>query len=160
MERRDLGTVACAATAGVATAAVSRGLYHAIVRHLTRREFALLSEGRWREHLRAFAPHAMLRVSGLHALSGVAHGHDAIEATFAQLYDLLPTHRFEVHRVWVQGWPWDTRVAVHFTEQATPRDGEPFTGEGCNVIRLRFGRVVEELVHPDTQRQAEALAPR
>ena len=50
----------------------------------------------------------------------------------------------------VNGWPWNTVVATHLTISATLPDGRAYRNEGMQLLRLRWGRVVEDLIFEDT----------
>ena len=47
--------------------------------------------------------------------------------------------------VLVNGWPWRTVVASHLVITTTLPDGSPYRNEGMQLLRLRWGRVVEDL---------------
>jgi hypothetical protein len=52
--------------------------------------------------------------------------------------------------VLVNGWPWRTVVASHLVITTTLPDGSPYRNEGMQLLRLRWGRVVEDLIFEDT----------
>ena len=57
----------------------------------------------------------------------------------------------------VVGPPWNTRVATRFTAHVTTSDGRTFVNRGMQYARLRWGRIIEDRVYPDTQAVAEAI---
>ena len=44
----------------------------------------------------------------------------------------------------------ETTVATHLVISATLADGRPYSNEGMQLLRLRWGRVVEDLIFEDT----------
>lgn len=58
----------------------------------------------------------------------------------------------------VSGWPWDTVAATRFSVRATLPGGAIYRNEGMQLLRLRWGRVVEGRLYEDTQLLAAALA--
>ena len=63
---------------------------------------------------------------------------------------LFPGIRIEPQTVVVNGWPWNTVVATHLAISATLADGRAYRNEGMQLLRLRWGRVVEDLIYEDT----------
>ena len=56
---------------------------------------------------------------------------------FGWLYEIFPDLNFEVKRVLVRGWPWNTAGALEWVDRATATDGVPYVNEGTHVLRLR-----------------------
>ena len=81
---------------------------------------------------------------------GERRGQDAARDWFRQMLGLFPGIRIEPQDVVVNGWPWNTVVATHLFISATLPDGRPYRNEGMQLLRLRFGRVVEDLIFEDT----------
>jgi ketosteroid isomerase-like protein len=138
-------------------------MYRAFVERQIRTAFRQLSEGEYEAVLAQMAPEVTQVFPGDHALGGVRQTRAAMRRWFARLYAIFPDLRFEVTRVLVRGWPWDTTVAVEWIDRATPGDGIPYVNEGTHVIRLRRGRIVELRAYSDTQKVAavcERLAAR
>ena len=65
-----------------------------------------------------------------------------------------------VQQVVVAGGPWHTRVTTRFLVRAPRPDGSLYTNEGVQLLRLRWGRIVEDRLYEDTQLLAEELATR
>jgi ketosteroid isomerase-like protein len=51
-----------------------------------------------------------------------------------------------------KGWPWDTVAVTQFRIHAVLRDGRPYTNDGMQFLRIRWGRIVEDRVFEDTYR--------
>lgn len=92
---------------------------------------------------------------GDHALGGVRRTPEGMRRWFKRLYKVFPDLRFEVKGVVVRGWPWDTAVAVEWTDRAATADGVPYVNEGTHFIRLRNGKVTYLHAYLDTQKVAE-----
>jgi ketosteroid isomerase-like protein len=63
----------------------------------------------------------------------------------------FPSLAFEVHRVSSRGFPWNTWVAVEWTDRATAADGEPYENHGAHWIRLRWFKATHVHAYLDTQ---------
>jgi ketosteroid isomerase-like protein len=131
-------------------------VYAWMVGHLVRGRFAAMSRGDVGAVLRLFADDACFRYEGRHALAGEYRGKADISQWFARAWGLFRIE-FEVHDVVVAGPPWNTRVATRFTAQVTAADGRRFVNQGMQYARIRWGRVREDHIYPDTQLVAEAI---
>ena len=125
-------------------------MYKLIVKRIVRRAFARLSEGDYEPVVKQFGPQSRFLFAGDHALGGERRGQDAVRDWFRQMLGLFPGIRIEPQDVVVNGWPWNTVVATHLFISATLPDGRPYRNEGMQLLRLRFGRVVEDLIFEDT----------
>ena len=134
------------------------GLYRWIARQMARRAFRHYSRGDYEPIISSCADDMTFRTPGRGALGGTRHSRDGVMQLFDRLYRLFPDHRFEVHKIWVDGPPWNTWIAARWTRHATTQSGEPFRDDGMNAIRLRWGRPVAEQVYPDSQKIEDALA--
>ena len=133
-------------------------MYHSAVRRIARGAYRSLSRGDYEAVLRSFAPDAVLEFPGDHPLGGSFHGLDAIRDWFERLHASFPDLRFEPGVILVDGYPWNTVVAARFTVTATLPNGRAYANEGMQFLRLRWGRIVEDVLYEDTQALAEALA--
>jgi ketosteroid isomerase-like protein len=132
-------------------------VYRYIVKLRLSRAFARLSEGDAEAVVRQFGPSSRFRFAGTHALGGERRGQDAVRAWFEQVFRLFPGLRLEPQTVIVNGWPWNTVVGTHFMVAATLVDGRPYRNEGMQFLRLRWGRVVEDLLFEDTEKLVTEL---
>lgn len=148
------GSVPLAAGALLALAAP---LYRLIVGRLAREQFARLSRGETAAMVAGMTPDVHHYFPGDHALAGERTSRAAVERWFARLTTLIPGIRFDVRRVAVAGWPWDTVAAVEWTSHALLPDGTPYDNRGTHVIRLRWGRATAFSAYLDSQRTAAAL---
>ena len=73
------------------------------------------------------------------------HGKAELARWLRRFASLQPS--FNIHDVLVAGPPWNTRVALTFTDAI----GGDYRNEGMEYIRLRWGRVQSIAVHLDTE---------
>jgi ketosteroid isomerase-like protein len=132
-------------------------VYRFIVKQMVRRAYRHLSAGDHEAVLARFGPESVFVFSGTHAFGGERRGVEAIRALFRQMFTLFPGLTLHARTIIVNGWPWDTRVAVHFDVRATLPDGRPYENQGMQFLRLRFGRVVEDRLYEDTQKLGAAI---
>jgi ketosteroid isomerase-like protein len=125
-------------------------MYKFIVKQIVRRKLARLSAGDYEAVLKQFGPQSRFLFAGDHALGGERHGQDAVRAWFQEMLRLFPGIRIEPRDVIVNGWPWRTTVANHLAISATLADGRVYRNKGMQLLRLRWGRVVEDLIYEDT----------
>lgn len=132
-------------------------LYRTIVKRKARGLFAALSRGEWQSTTKDIAEDVHHVFAGEGALGGERHSRDALEQWFERLYRLIPEIEFEVLDVAVRGWPWNTAVAVEWTDRGRAADGTPYENEGAHWIRLRWGKAVEIHGYLDTVKLAAVL---
>jgi len=132
-------------------------MYGFIVRRLVRRSFRRLSAGDYETVLKQFSPDIVFCFSGEHALGGELRGVEPTRRWFQRIYRLFPGIGFEPQAVVVNGWPWDTVVATRFRVRAWMSGDRPYSNEGMQLLRLRWGRVVEDRIYEDTHGLVEAL---
>jgi ketosteroid isomerase-like protein len=125
-------------------------MYHAIVRKKITAAFAGLSNGRIEAITDELSPNAVHYFVGTHALSGTRRTPQAIRAWYERLLRLLNGISFTLHDVRVAGWPWHTQVEAIWTETNLGTDGIKTSAEGVNLIEIRWGRVTNVRIYPDT----------
>ncbi|WP_051964350.1 nuclear transport factor 2 family protein [Deinococcus misasensis] len=135
-------------------------MYHAIVRSIVRSAFQTLSLGKnadLNKVMALFAPDAHFSFAGEHALGGDFKGPSSIRAWFERFQQVFPEVHFEVQRVVVSGWPWNTLVNTFFTVQAPLPDGTLYQNQGLQVLRIGWGKIKEDHIFEDVARLKEAL---
>jgi ketosteroid isomerase-like protein len=132
-------------------------MYRFIVKRLVHRTFKRLSAGDSEAVVGQFDPAGLFVFSGSHVLGGERRGPEAVRRWFEQAFDLFPGLQLEPQAVVVNGWPWNTVVATHFHIRATLPDGRPYRNEGMQLLRLRWGRIVEDRIYEDTQKLVDEL---
>ncbi len=133
-------------------------MYHAIVRRIMRAGFRRMSVTHDASQLVAqFSDDAVLVLSGDHDLGGEQRGREAIARWFARLFAMFPGFAIEPLAIVVAGPPWATTAATRFRITATLPDGSPYTNEGMQFVRIRFGRILEDRIYEDTAKLSSAL---
>jgi ketosteroid isomerase-like protein len=125
-------------------------VYKFIVKRIARRMFRRLSEGDYEPIVKQFTPQSRFRFAGDHALGGERRGQEAVRQWFREALRLFPGLQIVPQDVVVNGWPWDTVIATRLAISAPRRDGPEYRNEGMQLLRLRWGRVVEDLIFEDT----------
>jgi ketosteroid isomerase-like protein len=127
-------------------------MYRFVVKRIVRRTFRRLSDGDFEPIVRKFGPRSRFLFAGDHALGGERRGPDQVRAWFELMHRLFPGIRIEPQRVVVNGWPWSTVIATQLAISAPRSGGRTYRNEGMQLLRLRWGRVVEDLIYEDTQK--------
>lgn len=130
-------------------------MYRALVERKIRKTFSQLGEGDYESSVAELPQELYHCFPGDHALGGVRRTPEGMRRWFGRLYEIFPDLDFEVKRVLIHGWPWDTVVAVEWVDRAITADGVPYVNEGTHVLRLRWGRLVYLHAYLDTQKVAE-----
>ncbi len=125
-------------------------VYDAIVRRTVEQGFQALSAGDPEAILSKFAPTAHFRFFGDHAMAADLTSPSAIRAWFARILRLFPGIQIMPTDLKISGMPWDTLVVVQLAIEATTRDGRLYHNTAMQMLRLRWGRVIEDLVYEDT----------
>lgn len=133
-------------------------MYHAIVRHKVAGIFKALNKGNYEPVLRMTARHFEHRFAGEHALSGCRTDLDLTRTWYERLFRIFPNLRFQVQNIVINGWPWNTTVAVEWTDSYTLLNGESRSNSGVHFIRLKWGRGVSVRIYCDTEQLLQNLA--
>jgi ketosteroid isomerase-like protein len=125
-------------------------VYKLIVKRIVRRMFRRLSQGDYEPIVKQFGPSSRFMFAGEHALGGERRGQEEVRLWFRETLRLFPGLQIVPQDVVVNGWPWNTVIATHLAISATRTDGREYRNEGMQLLRLRWGRVVEDLIFEDT----------
>ena len=125
-------------------------MYHAIVRRRVQALFDAVSRGDAAPVLTAFASRFEHSFLGDTALGGTRTSLTKTRAWYERLFRLLPDIRFHVRRILVSGGPWDTLVLAEWDETNSGTDGVRTTNSGVHVVRLKWGRMTQLVICPDT----------
>lgn len=126
-------------------------MYHTIVRRRVQELFDHVSRGNAEPVLRLFAQRFEHRFLGEdHALGGSRTTLPATREWYARLYRLLPDISFAVQRITVSGTPWNTIVVAEWTETNSGTDGVRTSNNGVHALHLRWGRMTQLIICPDT----------
>lgn len=126
-----------------------------IAARIARRQYAKglrsLERGDLETLLSQFHPDCRLTFVGDTPLGAEALQGPDVRRWFERFLRLLPDPRFDVRSAVVAGPPWDQRLAAHVRIHSTVA-GQPYVNQFAHFLRLRWGRVVDDLVLEDTQR--------
>ena len=131
-------------------------MYAWMIGRVVRSRFAAMSRGDTGAVLSFFAEDARLLYGGRHELAGEYRSKAEIAKWFARMWQLFRIE-FDVRDVVVAGSPWNIRLATRFTARVVTADGRCFVNDGMQYARIRWGKVREDHIYPDTQLVAEAL---
>jgi ketosteroid isomerase-like protein len=99
-----------------------------------------------------YAAGARFRFPGDSPLAVECRSREEIERWFDRLFERVPDLRFRVEDVVVSGPPWNLRVCTRYTAS-----GDALGYSAAQFARIRWGRVTEELLFPDTEAIARQL---
>jgi len=133
-------------------------MYRLIVRLMARRQFGHLSAGRVDEFMSVFDDNSVFQFAGEHAFGGELRGAAQIRPLVERMRQTFTDLTVVPTLVLVQGWPWNTTVATQLDVRATLCDGTAYRNDGLQLLRLRWGKVVEDRIYEDTDKLHAALA--
>jgi len=126
-------------------------MHHTIIKRIARNAFQDLSDRKAEPLLDRCAPDMTHTFAGEHALGGTRHSRDAFRTWLNRLYRLFPELQFHIDDILVAGPPWNTRLAIAWTDRGVAADGADYENEGVHRLRLEWGRLVELHATLDTQ---------
>ena len=132
-------------------------MYKFFVKRKVRQAFAHLSAGDYESVVEQFRPQSRFYFAGDHALGADLRGQAAVREWFRAMQRRFPGIEIRPADVVVNGWPWNTTVATHLVISAPRAGGRTYRNEGMQLLRLSWGRIVEDLIFEDTQRIADEL---
>jgi ketosteroid isomerase-like protein len=89
---------------------------------------------------------------GDNAIGGERHSKAAMLRWFERVFRLIPELSFEIKKIAVRGWPWDTVVLVEWGDAGRAQDGVPYENEGAHAIHLRWGKADYIHAYLDTEK--------
>lgn len=125
-------------------------MYYRIVRRTLEDGFRRFNQGDPEGILGKFAPDAHFRFFGSHAMAANLATSGAIRQWFERILRLFPGITITPTDIRVSGMPWNTLVVAQLAIRANLSDGRPYSNTAMQMIRLRWGQVVEDLVYEDT----------
>jgi ketosteroid isomerase-like protein len=129
-----------------------------IIRSKIRRAFKQLNERDFASIVKQFSPDAEHIFYGNSALGGSRFAPDSIRRWYRRLAQVFPTLRFDLKKITVNGWPWDTAVAAEWVDYIVAKDGAKFSNQGVHTFRVRWGKVTSLHVYCDTEKLDRVLA--
>jgi ketosteroid isomerase-like protein len=126
-------------------------MYKWAIRRQIRRNVAALRAGDLAPLLSGYADDAVLVFPGVSSWGGEHRGKPAIEAFLRRFLDAGLVG--ETHDILVNGPPWNTRIAVLFTDAATDADGKiVYENRAVLYGHIRWGKIVHQEDFEDTQK--------
>jgi ketosteroid isomerase-like protein len=129
---------------------LGRRMYHTAVRNRIRSLFDAINRGDAAPVLNGFAPAFEHCFLGDTALGGTRTTLESTRRWYERLFRLLPDIRFELRRLSVSGSPWNTLALIEWDEINSGTDGVRTHNCGVHVARLRWGRMTQLVICPDT----------
>ncbi len=126
-------------------------MYHAFVRRKLTQTLEGLDKDNYKESLSGMDPRVEHYFAGAHALGGTRHSTAAVQRWFERVFRLLPDLSFEVKRIAVSGFLWNTTATAEWRSTATSATGESYVNDGVHIVRLRLGKIVSMHVYLDTK---------
>lgn len=128
-------------------------MYVYAVRAMIRRAIARLNAGEIGPLLASFTADVQLRFPGQSSWGRDYNGRPEVEGFLRRFTDL--GLQYEIEDILVAGWPWNTRVAVRFTDEGRDADGSVFyRNGGVEYATVRWGKIRSLEVFLDTQKVA------
>lgn len=131
-------------------------MYRMIVARKARGIFESLTRGDWEATLDDIADDVHHVFPGDNAIGGERHSKEDMARWFERLYRLFPGLSFEVKKVSVRGWPWNTQVAVEWVDNTTAADGVSYENEGAHWITIKWGKGTYVHAYLDTEKVTAA----
>jgi ketosteroid isomerase-like protein len=126
-------------------------VYKWAIRRQIRRNVAALRGGDPAPLLAGYADDAVLVFPGVSSWGGEHRGKPAIEQFLRRFLDAGLVG--ETHDILVNGPPWNTRIAVLFTDAATDADGTVvYENRAVLYGHIRWGKIVYQEDFEDTQK--------
>lgn len=119
--------------------------------------FRQISSGDFAPVLAQFSPSIHFSFMGNHAMGGEFHRRDTVQQWFERFHRLFPTLKIEARKVRVLGLPWNITAVTNFEVNYTLPDGTPYRNAGLQILRIQWGKIVEDHLTEDTQVLTGAL---
>lgn len=126
-------------------------MFQRIVERQVHQGFAAISRGDFDTLLKQFSPKIHFSFAGDHAIAGEFHQRETVRQWFERVKRIFPGLQITAQQVVVSGMPWDMQVVTKFQVQDTLTDGTLYRNQGVQMMRIRWGQVVEDHLLEDTQ---------
>jgi ketosteroid isomerase-like protein len=126
-------------------------MYHAFVRRKITANFASLGSPNITSEDEGLDPNIEHVFGGDgNAIGGTRHSAEGFQKWVARVYRIFPDLKFTIRNIVVNGWPWNTRVAVEWRSEATTATGERYENDGMHFIEVRLGKIKSMHVYLNT----------
>jgi ketosteroid isomerase-like protein len=133
-------------------------MYHQIVKGILRKGFQDISEGNFEALLKNFASNVHFTFAGETALGANLNNKEAVREWFQRVHKIFPRLHIEAQSIDVTGFPWNTVAAVKFRVSDTLADGSRYENQGVQIVRIVWGKVVDDHLQEDTLYLSQILA--
>jgi ketosteroid isomerase-like protein len=104
--------------------------------------------------LKNYARDVRFRFPGNNSWAGEYQGVDQVRSWLRRFYDV--GLELKVDEIFVAGWPWNTKVAIHFTDRLKARDGRVvYENTGFIYAKAAWGKIRDYEVVEDTEKAAQ-----
>lgn len=128
-----------------------------IANNQVKKGFEHISRGDFEPVLKLFASDVHFTFAGEHALGADVHIQQGARDWFARVHRIFPGLKIEAKRIFVAGLPWDMIVTTQFHVSDTLPDGTRYDNHGVQILRIRFGKIVEDHLLEDNLILTDAL---
>ncbi len=132
-------------------------MYQWIAKRQIRRGFQQISSGDYEAVLPMFAPDVHFTFAGSHALGANLHSREGTREWFARVHRIFPGLKLEAKRIFVSGPPWDMVITTELRVSDTLPDGSAYGNNGVQIVRIRFGQIIEDHLIEDNIVLADVL---
>jgi ketosteroid isomerase-like protein len=133
-------------------------MYHQIVKGILRKGFQDISQGNFEALLKNFAPNVHFTFAGETALGANVNNKEAVREWFQRVHKIFPKLKIEAQTIDVTGFPWNTVAAVKFKVSDTLADGTKYENQGVQIVKIIWGKVVDDHLQEDTLYLSQILA--
>lgn len=128
-------------------------MYRLLARAMVRRSVKAQQRRDVDALLKTYAKDVVFRFPGDNSWAGTFHGIDEVRPWLERFHRVGLV--LEVEEIFVSGWPWDTRVALRFTDHLRSPDGEMvYENRGFIYGRSAWGKIHTYEVVEDTEKVA------
>lgn len=126
-------------------------MYNYVVKQIVRGSFRSLSQGDYQPAINLMADRCHYHFVGRHALGGHRHSRALIAKWFERFLRILPGFQFKPVNVLVEGWPWETFIAVRLQVSWKRPDGRMYENVALQMITLKWFKALDILTIDDSQ---------
>jgi ketosteroid isomerase-like protein len=128
-------------------------MFRLIARWMIKRSLRAHVRGDVDALLASYSSDVVFRFPGKSSWAGELHGKQEVRRWLERFHRL--GLKLEVDEILIGGWPWNTKVALHFTDHLTTPDGTVvYENTGFIYARGSWGKIREYEVVEDTEKVA------
>jgi hypothetical protein len=119
--------------------------------------FRDISAAQFDKVLSNFSPQVHFQFVGDHAIAADLQGLTPVKNWFERIHRLFPDLKITPSKMRVSGPPWDVTAVTQFDVRATLPDQSRYSNQGVQILRIQWGKIVDDYLIEDTQLLASAL---